>query len=199
MAAGFAAITPKLVIATHNPGKLAEFRSLLAGFSPEIISAGELGLPEPEEISDSFAGNAQLKARAAATAAGLPALADDSGLCVAALGGAPGIYSARYAAGDYPAAFGKILAAADETGERRARFVCALCLAQPDGTTATYIGQADGKIAASPAGAAGFGYDAIFIPDGHAQTYAELGSTVKDQISHRARALEQFLAAVSPI
>jgi XTP/dITP diphosphohydrolase len=198
MAAGCAAITHKLIIATHNPGKLAEFRALLAGLGAEIISASELGLPEPEEISDTFAGNAQLKARAAAQAAGLPALADDSGLCVAALGGAPGIFSARYAAGDYPTAFQKIIAAADETGERRARFICALCLAQPDGTTATYIGQADGKIAATPAGAAGFGYDAIFIPDNHTQTYAELGHAVKDQISHRALALEQFLTAYSP-
>jgi XTP/dITP diphosphohydrolase len=136
-------------------------------------------------------------ARAAAAASGLPALADDSGLCVAALNGAPGIFSARYAAGDYPAAFSRIITAADATGERRARFICALCLAQPDGTTATYIGQADGKIAASSAGTAGFGYDAIFIPDGHTQTYAELGQAVKDKISHRAKALEQFLAAFS--
>jgi XTP/dITP diphosphohydrolase len=185
-------ILRKIVIATHNAGKLAEFRTLLAPLGCEVASAGELGLPEPEETGSSFAGNAQLKAKAAALASGLPALADDSGLCVAALDGGPGLFSARYAAGDYPAAFAKIIAAAAGKDEWRARFVCALCFAQVDGTTATYIGQADGVIAKHPSGAKGFGYDPIFIPHGYEQSYAELGAAVKDEISHRALAFAQF-------
>jgi XTP/dITP diphosphohydrolase len=185
----------QILIATHNPGKLAEFQSLLLPLNLAAISAGALGLPEPEETGASFAENAQLKARAAAAAANLPALADDSGIQIAALENAPGIYSARYAAGDYPAAFARILTAALQKNERRARFTCALCLAQPNGTTATYIGHADGELAKTPAGTQGFGYDPIFIPRGHTQTFAELGSAIKDQISHRARAFEQFAAA----
>jgi XTP/dITP diphosphohydrolase len=186
----------KIVIATHNKGKLHEFQTLLAPLGWEVVSAGELGLPEPDETGQHFAENAQLKARAAALAAGLAALADDSGLCVAALDGGPGIFSARYAAGDYPAAFGKIIAAAVARDEWRARFVCALCFAKPDGTTATYIGQADGTIAKSPSGTKGFGYDPIFVPDGYGETYAELGGEVKDAISHRAKAFEQFAAGI---
>jgi XTP/dITP diphosphohydrolase len=184
----------KIIVATHNKGKLAEFQTLLAPLGWAAVSAGELGLPEPDETGQSFAENARLKARAAAVAAGLPALADDSGLCVAALDGGPGIFSARYAAGDYPAAFEKIIAAAAARDEWRARFVCALCYAKPDGTTTTYIGQADGRIAKSPSGTNGFGYDPIFVPDGYDSTYAELGGAVKDAISHRAKAFEQFAA-----
>ena len=127
-------------------------------------------------------------------ASGQMALADDSGLCVAALNGAPGILSSRYGAGDYPAAFQRIIAAAKAANEWRARFVCALCLAQPDGSTATYIGQSDGTIASAPSGGGGFGYDPIFTPLGFDKTYAELGATVKDQISHRARAFAQLAA-----
>ena len=185
----------RILIATHNKGKLAEFASLLAPLGLTAISAGELGLPEPEETGSSFAGNAQLKARAAAKAANLPALADDSGISIAALENGPGIFSARYAAGDYPAAFARILAAAAQKNEWRARFTCALSLAQPDGSTATYIGHADGIIAKVPAGAKGFGYDPIFIPLGYDKTFAELGLELKDKISHRARAFEQFAAA----
>jgi XTP/dITP diphosphohydrolase len=184
----------RIVIATHNQGKIKEFLPLLAPLGLEPISAGALGLPEPEETADTFPGNARIKALAASRASGLPALADDSGLSVAALGGAPGILSARFAAGDYPAAFARITAAAQAADEWRAWFTCALCLARPDGTTATYIGQAHGRIA-PPRGNAGFGYDPIFIPDGYTQTYAELGATIKDQISHRARAFLQFAAA----
>jgi XTP/dITP diphosphohydrolase len=187
----------QILIATHNPGKLAEFASLLAPLGLTAISAGELGLPEPEETGASFAENAQLKARAAAIAANLPALADDSGISIAALDNGPGIFSARYAAGDYPSAFARILAAALQKHEWRARFTCALCLAQPDGTTATYIGHADGEIAKISSGTAGFGYDPIFIPLGYAQTFAELGLAVKDKISHRAKAFEQFAAVFS--
>jgi len=184
----------RILVATHNAGKLAEFAALLAPLGWAAVGAGELGLAEPEETADDFAGNAGLKARAAAAASGLPALADDSGLCVAALGGGPGVFSARYAAGDYPGAFARIIAACAAAGEWRARFVCALCWAQPDGTTATYIGQAEGVIASAPRGEGGFGYDAIFVPDGYAQTYAELGAAVKDRISHRARAFAQVAA-----
>ncbi|WP_297491400.1 RdgB/HAM1 family non-canonical purine NTP pyrophosphatase [Acidocella sp.] len=184
----------RIIIATHNAGKIKEFLPLLAPLGLTPVSAGELGLPEPEESAGDFAGNARLKAQAAARAAGLPALADDSGLSVAALGGAPGVHSARYAAGDYPAAFARILAAAQATSESRAWFTCALCFAAPDGATATYIGQAHGRVA-PPQGDAGFGYDPIFIPDGYTQSYAELGAALKDKISHRARAFAQFAAA----
>jgi len=184
----------KIVIATHNPGKIKEFLPLLAPLGLEPVSAGELGLPEPEETAGTFPGNARLKAVVAARASGLPALADDSGLSVAALNGAPGIFSARYAAGDYPAAFARIIAAAQAADEWRAWFTCALCYALPNGTTATYIGEAHGRVAA-PQGASGFGYDPIFIPDGYTESYAELGHEIKDQISHRARAFAQFAAA----
>ncbi len=186
----------RIVIATHNVGKLAEFEGLLGPLGLDVVSAGALGLAEPEETGGSFAENARLKARAAALAAGVPALADDSGLCVAALGGGPGMLSARYAAGDYPAAFSRIIAAARQAGEWRARFVCALCLAQPDGATATFIGQADGVIAQQPGGVGGFGYDPIFVPDGYGDSYAVLGAAVKDRISHRARAFAQLAAAL---
>ncbi len=186
------ASAPKLVIATHNAGKLDEFAEALAPFGWDVVSAGELGLGEPAETGASFAENARIKARAAAAQAGLPALADDSGLCVVALNGGPGVFSARYAGGDYAAAFARIIAAAVAQGEWRARFVCALCLAQPDGETATYIGQADGRIAPTPRGAGGFGYDPIFIPNGFHQTYAELGAAQKGGISHRAQAFAQL-------
>lgn len=185
-----------LVIATHNPGKLKEFGPLLAPLGYALTSAGELGLPEPEETADTFPGNARLKALAAARASGLPALADDSGLSVAALRGGPGVFSARYAGKDYPAAFARIIAAAEAANDWRAWFTCALCLAQPDGGTATYVGLAYGRIAPAPRGAGGFGYDPVFIPDGYEQSYAELGLEVKEKISHRAQAIAQLKAAL---
>jgi XTP/dITP diphosphohydrolase len=185
----------RILIATHNAGKLAEFASLFGPLGIAVISAAALQLLEPDETAASFAGNAQLKAIAAAQAANMPALADDSGISIAALDNAPGIFSARYAAGDYPATFARIIAAAAQCDEWRARFTCALCLAQPDGSTTTYIGHADGTIAKAPSGAAGFGYDPIFIPLGHDKTYAELGSEIKDKISHRAKAFEQLRVA----
>lgn len=185
----------KILIATHNAGKLREFRALLGPLGFAVSSAGELGLAEPEETAGTFAGNAKLKAVAAAKAAGMLALADDSGLCVAALQGGPGVFSARYAAGDYPAAFARIIAAAREAGEWRARFVAAICLAWPDERSATYIGQADGRIAPA-AGAGGFGYDPIFVPDGYRVTYAEMGGEEKNRISHRGRALKQVVMAL---
>lgn len=186
----------RILVATHNKGKLAEFAGLLGPLGIAVVSAGELGLAAPEETGASFAENAKLKARAAALASGLPALADDSGLCVAALGGAPGIYSARFADGDYASAFARIIAACAEADEWRARFVCALCYAQPNGETATYIGQADGVIAKAPEGTGGFGYDPIFVPLGYEQSYAVLGVAVKDKISHRARAMAQMVSAL---
>ncbi len=186
----------KLVIATHNPGKLKEFRTLLAPLGYEVTSSGELGLPEPAETAPDFAGNARIKAAAAAKASGLPALGDDSGLSVAALNGQPGVYSARYAGDDYPGAFVKIIAAAKAKDNWEACFTCALCLAQPDGSTATYIGEAPGRIAPAPRGENGFGYDPIFIPNGYDKSYAELGAQ-KEAISHRARAFEQIHAVLS--
>jgi len=185
----------RILVATHNSGKLKEFSGLLGPLGYEVVSAAEMGLGEPEETGRTFAENARVKARAAALASGLPALADDSGLCVAALGGGPGVFSARYAAGDYPAAFERIIAAAVQAREWRARFVCELCLAQPSGETATYVGQVDGVIAKSPSGGGGFGYDAIFVPDGYDKTFAEMPE-VKVLVGHRARALAQFLAGL---
>jgi len=180
----------RVLVATHNAGKLEEFRRLLVGV--EVLVAGDLELAEPEETAGTFAGNASLKAVAAMRGAGVAAIADDSGLCVAALGGGPGAFSARYAAGDYPAAFGRVIEACEAAGEWRARFVCALCLADVAGGTRTFVGQAEGRIAGAPAGVGGFGYDAIFVPEGFVATYAELGA-VKDGISHRARAVAQLV------
>lgn len=184
-----------LVIATHNSGKLKEFRSLLAPLGYELTSSGELGLPEPDETASDFAGNARIKALAAAKASGLPALADDSGISVAALNGQPGVYSSRYAGDDYPGAFVKIISAANAKQNWAAWFTCALCLAQPDGSTATYIGEAHGRIAPEPRGGDGFGYDPIFIPNGYEESYAELGAR-KEAVSHRARAFEQVAAVL---
>ena len=184
----------QILLATHNKGKLAEFALMLEPFGIAVISAEALSLPEPDETATSFAGNAQLKATAAAKAANMPALADDSGISVAALDNAPGIFSQRYADGDYPRAFARIIAAATQKDDWRARFTCALSLAQPDGKTATYIGHADGTIAKSPSGINGFGYDPIFIPLGFDKTYAELGVAIKDKISHRAKAFEQLIS-----
>lgn len=186
----------RILIATHNAGKLAEFKLLLGPLGFDVTSAGEMGLAEPDETGVTFAQNARLKALAAAGASGLLALADDSGLCVAAMGGAPGVFSARFAGKDYPAAFAKIFAACAAAGEWRARFVCALCLAEPGGEVATYIGQADGVISKSTDGTSGFGYDPIFVPDGYAQSYAAMGAVEKGRISHRGRALAQVLAVL---
>jgi XTP/dITP diphosphohydrolase len=186
----------RILIATHNVGKLAEFKLLLEPLGYFVTSAGELGLAEPEETGVTFAQNAALKAAVAAGAAGMMALADDSGLCVAALDGGPGSYSSRFAGGDYPGAFEKIIAACAARNEWRARFVCALALAEPGGNVATYIGQADGVIAKSPDGASGFGYDPIFVPAGYKVSYAALAAEEKNRISHRGRALAQVLAVL---
>lgn len=195
-------ITGKLVIATHNPGKLAEMRELLAPYGIEAISAGELGLAEPDETGDSFQANARIKAEAAARAAQLPAFADDSGLAVDALGGAPGIYSARWAGEtkDFGAAMARIERLLQERGatapERRtAHFVSALCVAWPDGHLEEVEARADGTLVWPPRGTAGFGYDPVFLPEGHSRTFGEMTSIEKHGLpplglglSHRAKA-----------
>lgn len=195
-------ITGKLVIATHNPGKLAEMRELLAPYGIEAISAGELGLAEPDETGDSFQANARIKADAAAKAAQLPAFADDSGLAVDALDGAPGIYSARWAgdAKDFAGAMARIERLLQERGatapERRtAHFVSALCVAWPDGHVEEVEARADGTLVWPPRGTAGFGYDPVFLPDGHSRTFGEMTSVEKHGLpplglglSHRAKA-----------
>jgi XTP/dITP diphosphohydrolase len=195
-------ISGQLVIATHNPGKLAEMRELLSPHGVTAISASELGLPEPEETGDSFAANAKLKAVAAADVAKLPAFADDSGLVVEALDGAPGIYSARWAgpSKDFNAAMSRIERLLEERGatepvQRKAHFVSALCVAWPDGHLEEVEARVDGTLVWPPRGAAGFGYDPMFLPDGHDRTFGEMSSIEKHGLpplgkglSHRARA-----------
>jgi XTP/dITP diphosphohydrolase len=195
-------INGQLVIATHNPGKLAEMRELLSPHGVTAISASELGLPEPEETGDSFAANAKIKAVAAAMAAKLPAFADDSGLVVDALDGAPGIYSARWAgpSKDFNAAMSRIERLLEERGanepaKRKAHFVSALCVAWPDGHIEEVEARVDGTLVWPPRGSAGFGYDPMFLPDGHDRTFGEMSSIEKHGLpplgkglSHRARA-----------
>ncbi|MBU6167277.1 MAG: RdgB/HAM1 family non-canonical purine NTP pyrophosphatase [Alphaproteobacteria bacterium] len=188
----------RLVLATHNPGKVVELAELLGPHGLDVVSAGSLGLPEPDETEDSFIGNARLKALAAATASGLPALADDSGLCVDALGGAPGIYSARWAGAgkDFAAAMARVN---DELGAqpRTAHFICALCVAWPDGHAEVVEGRVDGTLVWPPRGGNGFGYDPMFLMDGKAQTYGEMRRAEKEADNHRARAFA-LLAALLP-
>ncbi len=187
----------RLVLATHNEGKVVELADLLRPFGVQVQSAGALGLDEPEETAPDFAGNARLKAVAAAAAAGLPALADDSGFCVAALGGAPGVVSARWAGPgkDFAVAMGRVQREAGAAADRRAWFVCALCLAWPDGRTATYVGRSEGVWVWPPRGGAGFGYDPMFVPAGDTRTYGEMGPEEKHATNHRARAMMQLVAA----
>lgn len=195
-------ITGRLVIATHNPGKLAEMRELLAPHGVEAVSAGELNLPEPEETGDTFQANARIKATEAAKAAGLPAFADDSGLAVDALDGQPGIHSARWAGAgkDFAAAMAKIERLLQERGacegaQRKAHFVSALCVAWPDGHLEEVEARVDGTLVWPPRGTAGFGYDPMFLPDGHTRTFGEMTSIEKHGLpplgmglSHRAKA-----------
>ncbi|MGX9390914.1 RdgB/HAM1 family non-canonical purine NTP pyrophosphatase [Nitrobacteraceae bacterium UC4446_H13] len=195
-------ITGKLVIATHNPGKLVEMRELLAPYGIEAISAGELNLEEPDETGDNFQANARIKAVAAANASGLPAFADDSGLAVDALDGAPGIYSARWAgpSKDFTAAMTQIERLLQERGattpdKRTAHFVSALCVAWPDGHLEDVEARVEGTLVWPPRGTAGFGYDPAFLPDGHQRTFGEMTSIEKHGLpplglglSHRARA-----------
>jgi XTP/dITP diphosphohydrolase len=187
----------RLVIASHNPGKVAEIGTLLAPFGIEVVSAGALGLAEPEETGTSFAANAELKARAAAAAAGLPALADDSGLAVSALSGDPGIYSARWAgpSKDFAVAMQAVHDRMGDAADRSARFVCALSVAWPDGETVTVEGTVDGTIVWPPRGGNGFGYDPFFLPGGGSLTFGEMEAGAKHAISHRADAFAKLVAA----
>jgi XTP/dITP diphosphohydrolase len=195
-------ITGKLVIATHNPGKLAEMKELLAPFGIEAVSAGELGLGEPDETGNDFRSNAAIKAISAAQATKLPAFADDSGIVVDALDGAPGIYSARWAGPkkDFAAAMAQIERQLQERGattayKRKAHFVSALCVAWPDDHLEEVEARVDGRLVWPPRGTAGFGYDPMFLPDGHIRTFGEMESIEKHGLpplglglSHRARA-----------
>src|SRR6266436_8757639 len=179
----------RLFIASHNPGKIEEIEALLARFGVAAIGAGALGLPEPEETGATFEENAALKACAAMQASGLPALADDSGLVVPALAGAPGIYSARWAgpSKDFRVAMERVQRELADK-DRRAQFVAVLALAWPDGEVATFRGEVQGQLTWPPRGERGFGYDPIFVADGYQMTFGEMGPAYKHQISHRARA-----------
>ncbi len=189
----------RLVVATHNPGKLRELRALFHPYTDDLVSAGELGLPEPDETEATFIGNAELKARAAALAAGTCALADDSGLAVDALDGAPGIYSARWAGEgkDFAYAMDRVRRELASKGLETspAHFVCALSLAFPDGHCETFEGRIDGTLVFPPRGTLGFGYDPIFLPQGGSETFGEMDPDAKHAISHRARAFAQLIAA----
>ena len=201
----------RLVVATHNAGKLREIADLLAPYGHDIVSAGELGLPEPVEDGDSFEANAELKASAAALASGEVALADDSGLAVDVLDGAPGIHSARWAGPDRDFAMAMRTLeerlrqiGATQPDARRGRFVCVLCLAWPDGETELFRGEIEGVLVWPPRGDEGFGYDPVFLPDGHSRTFGEMSAEEKHgwrkgegpALSHRARAFEMLVAAL---
>lgn len=193
--------TFKLVVASHNKGKVREIAELMAPFGLETLSAGDLDLPEPEETGKTFAANAEIKALAAARAADLPALADDSGLAVDALEGEPGIYSARWAetpkGRDFGFAMKRVHEAMEASGnpDKTARFVCALTLAWPDGHTETFVGTVEGEIVWPPRGSKGFGYDPIFMPKGYDITFGEMEAQAKHRISHRADAFQKLIDA----
>ncbi len=188
----------KLVLASHNPGKAREISALLAPHNLKVISAASLGLREPEETGATFAENAILKALAAARASGLPALADDSGLTVAALGGRPGIQSARWAGPrrDFAIAMARVEEELNRIGatDRRATFVSVLCLAWPDGRHETFEGRVDGTLVWPPRGSNGFGYDPIFVPEGARQTFGEMAPAAKLARDHRSRAFAKLAA-----
>lgn len=192
-----------LVVASHNQGKVREIRALLEPFGLHAISAAELDLPEPEETEDSYAGNARLKAVAAATTSGHPALSDDSGIDVTALGGQPGIYAARWAEDgtgnrDFMRAMSRVQSELGDSADRSARFSCALCLAFPDGSNIVYEGTCEGDIVWPPRGDKGFGYDPIFVMNGDDQTFGEIDPDEKHAKSHRAAAFAKFLADQFP-
>ncbi|KAB7645479.1 RdgB/HAM1 family non-canonical purine NTP pyrophosphatase [Polymorphobacter fuscus] len=190
----------RLVLATHNPGKVVELAELLGPHGLDIVSAGDLGLAEPEETGETFIANAELKALAAATASGLPALADDSGLCVDALGGAPGIYSARWAGPgkDFAIAMARVHDAMGQDGPRTAHFICALTIAWPDGHTESVEGRCDGRLVWPPRGDKGFGYDPMFVMDGKSRSFGEISRAEKEADNHRARAFAQLLPLLPP-
>jgi XTP/dITP diphosphohydrolase len=190
----------RLVIASHNPGKIKEIKSLLEPYGVQVAGAAELHLPEPEETGRSFAENARIKAETAASHSGEPALADDSGLCVAALDGAPGIYSARWAGPgkDFRAAMARVESELKAKGTRdmRAWFVCALALAAPGQETEIFEGHVFGTLTFPPRGNKGFGYDPIFVPEGYRQTFGEMDPDAKHAMSHRAKAFAKLVQSV---
>jgi len=189
----------RLVVASHNPGKVREIAELVSTLGIDVVSAAELGLEEPEETGVTFIENAELKALAAATVSGLPVVADDSGLAVDALDGAPGIYSARWAgvAKDFNAAMRQVEDRLKASGSdnRSAHFVCALCLAWPDGHVETFEGKVYGTLVWPPRGDRGFGYDPMFLADGHSETFGEMDQSLKHSMSHRAVAFNLLVAA----
>jgi XTP/dITP diphosphohydrolase len=193
-------VAGKLVIATHNKGKLVEMAELLAPYGFDCVSAGALGLPEPAETADSFLGNAELKALLAAKGSALPALADDSGLAVEALGGRPGIHSARWAEvdgkRDFRLAMERVNRELGASADRRAHFVSVLSLAWPDGRIHSFEGRVDGTLVWPPRGERGFGYDPMFLPNGYAETFGEMDPLRKHAISHRADAFRKLVAAM---
>ena len=205
------AVPGKIVVASHNEGKVREIRDLLGPLGCEIVSAAELDLPEPEENGETFEENAKIKALAAATASGIPSLSDDSGLCVDALDGKPGIHSARWAGPekDFALAMRNVeeamqAAGATDDDKRGARFVAVLCLAWPDGHTELFRGEIEGVMVWPPCGEQGFGYDPVFLPDGHARTFGEMSAREKHgwrrgddkpALSHRARAFKALVEA----
>lgn len=202
-------LSGRVVLATHNAGKLKEMRELLSHHGVEVVSAGELGLPEPEENGTTFEANARIKAEAAAKAANLPAFADDSGLAVEALNGAPGIYSARWAGSSKN--FSQAMRIVEEklheahaktSAQRKAAFISALCVAWPDGEVISFEGRVDGTLVWPPRGTAGFGYDPMFLPDGKTKTFGEMTAEEKhglpplgEGLSHRARAFLKLVEA----
>ena len=193
----------RLVIASHNQGKVREIRALLAPFGIEPVAASDLGLPEPEETGATFAENALIKARASAEGSGIVALADDSGLCVDALGGEPGVHTADWAetphGRDWELAMRKVedrLEALGSDVDRSARFVCTLALCWPDGETALFEGRISGHLTWPPRGELGFGYDPVFVPEGQDQTFAEIEPEEKHAISHRAEAFKKLVNAL---
>jgi XTP/dITP diphosphohydrolase len=185
---------PRLVVASHNAGKVVEIAALLAPTGIEAVAAGDLGLAEPEETGASFAANALIKARAA-TVSGFAALADDSGLVVPALDGAPGIHSARWAGRDFAAAMARLERELAGQVDPPAHFVCALALCWPDGAFEAFEGEVHGHLEFPPRGDRGFGYDPVFVPDGHAVTFGEMAPAAKEAISHRAVAFAKLMAA----
>ncbi len=192
----------RLVIASHNKGKVKEIQELLFPFGTEVVSAAELNLPEPEETGSSFEENARIKSGSAARLSGEYALSDDSGLCVPSLDGAPGIYSARWAgeAKDFSVAMQKVYKALKEKNlepsGQAAYFTCMLALTHPDGKTDIFEGRVDGVLVFPPRGKRGFGYDPIFIPKGYKETFGEMEAMQKHAISHRARAFEKFIKSI---
>lgn len=191
----------KIVLASHNQGKLVEFQSMFEPYQTKVMNAAAVGLPEPEETEDSFEGNALLKARHACEITAMPCLADDSGLSVTALDGAPGIYSARWAINDngdkdFDMAMRQVWDKTGDNDDKSAQFVAVLALVLPDGREFVTRGEVEGTLAYPPRGSEGFGYDPIFIPESETQTFAELGKAGKDQYSHRRRAFDALVAVM---